>query len=451
MKATLEAAADAMHGQLEGRGAAYSGVSTDTRSLERGNLFFALKGPNFDGADYVARAGQQGAAGAVVTARVDCDLPQVIVADTRAALGRLGAAWREDLDVTVVGITGSNGKTTLKEMTAACLSTLAPTLSTHGNLNNDIGVPLMLTRLEPRHRYAVIEMGANHAGEIAYLTSLAAPDVVALTNAGPAHLEGFGSIDGVARAKGEILSSEKRPDVAVLNADDRYFDYWVSLVEDIDTLSFGLGSDADVYAVGVRANGGSTSFRLHLPGGEIDVRLSMPGIHNVRNACAAAAISTALGMDAESIAGALESVQPVSGRLKPLPGISGASVFDDSYNANPDSVVAAAEYLVSQPGEHWMVLGDMFELGSDAPRMHHEVGASVREAGVERLFATGGLSRNTVDGFGRGAQWYRSVDALIDAIRPALGAGVLVLVKGSRSMRMERVVEALCETAAEEA
>lgn len=443
MKADLVFAAGAVHGALQGDNRPFAAISTDTRSLSSGELFFALKGPNFDGHDYIAQAAAQGAAGVVVSELSNVDVSQIVVADTRAALGRLGAAWRQARDVTVVGITGSNGKTTLKELTAACLSAAGPTLATHGNLNNEIGVPLMLSRIEPEHRYAVIEMGANHAGEIAYLTSLASPDIVALTNAGAAHLEGFGSIDGVARAKGEILSGERRPKFAVLNADDHYFDYWASLVEDVDRLSFGLGGDADVYAVQIKAEGGVTSFRLHLPGGEIDLSLALPGTHNVRNACAAAAIATALGIDAETIRTALESVQPVSGRLQPLAGVNGATIFDDTYNANPNSVVAAAEFLATLPGEHWLVLGDMGELGDDAPRLHREVGERVKQAGVSRLFATGGLSRNTVDGFGDDGEWFSSVEALTATLAPALAADISVLVKGSRFMRMERVVDAL--------
>jgi len=343
----------------------------------------------------------------------------------------------------VVGITGSNGKTTLKELTAACLATTAPTLATHGNLNNDIGMPLMLTRIEKHHRFAVLEMGANHAGEIAYLTALARPDIVAITNAGAAHLEGFGSLDGVARAKGEILCGETRPKVAILNADDRYFDYWSALVEDTQLITFGIDGDADVHARNIEAEAGFSSFALHLPGGEIDVVLPLPGRHNVRNACAAAAIAIAGGIDTEDIKSALESVQPVEGRLRRVDGIDGATIYDDSYNANPLSVVAAAEFLASLPGENVIVLGDMGELGDEAARMHAETGAKVRDAGVARLLATGELSRNTVEAFGEGASWHAAVDELAARLKSELAGGMNVLVKGSRFMQMERVVEAL--------
>ena len=440
---TLAAAADSMHGKLHGTDYPFSGVSTDTRTLKKGELFIALQGPNFDGCDYVGEARDKGAAGAVVPTLVDEDISQISVEDSKRALGQLGAAWRRKLSPVVVGITGSNGKTTLKELTAACLAKAAPTLATHGNLNNDIGMPLMLTRIEEQHRFAVLEMGANHAGEIAYLVALAKPDIVAITNAADAHLEGFGSLDGVARAKGEILCGETRPKVAILNADDRYFEYWSTLVEDTQLITFGIDADADVRAGNIDADAACSSFDLHLPVGEIDIRLSLSGRHNVRNACAAAAIAVAAGVDIADIKFALESVQPVEGRLRRLAGIGGATIYDDSYNANPLSVAAAAEFLASLPGENILVLGDMGELGDDAARLHAETGAKVREAGISRLLATGALSRNTVEGFGNGASWHPEIDELTAQVRSELGPDSNVLVKGSRFMRMERVVEAL--------
>jgi UDP-N-acetylmuramoyl-tripeptide--D-alanyl-D-alanine ligase len=449
---TLAAAAVSMKGTLHGADQSFSGVSTDTRTLRRGELFVALQGPNFDGRDYVGQARDKGAAGAVVGALVDdgngASLPQVVVNDSKRALGLLGASWREQLGTTVIGITGSNGKTTLKEMTAACLRTTAPTLATQGNLNNEIGMPLMLTRFEERHRFAVLEMGANHAGEIAYLTALAKPNVVVITNAAAAHLEGFGSIDGVARAKGEILSGEIRPVIAVLNSDDRYFEYWSSLVQDVALLSFGIDGPADVRAVNIEADSGGSRFDLQVPGDETPVRLPLAGRHNVLNACAAAAVATTIGIDLAGIRSALESIAPVSGRLQPIAGPGGATIYDDSYNANPSSSIAAAEFLASLPGKSLLVLGDMAELGADAPRLHREVGERAASAGIDRLYATGGLSRNTVDGFGKGANWFPSIGDLVDALTPDMGQGSNVLVKGSRSSRMERVVDALCRSQA---
>ena len=440
---TLATAAEFVHGTLHGPDRAFNGVSTDTRTLRHGELFVALQGPNFDGCDYVGQAHDKGAAGALVPRLVDDGIAQIAVDDSRRALGALGAAWRQQLSPIVVGITGSNGKTTLKELTAACLATAAPTLATQGNLNNDIGMPLMLTRIEDHHRFAVLEMGANHVGEIAYLTALARPDIVAITNAGDAHLEGFGSRDGVARGKGEILRGETRPKVAILNADDRYFEYWSKLVEDTQLITFGIDANADVYASNIAAANGGSRFDLHLPGGEIDVTLALSGRHNVRNACAAAAIATAVGIDIADIKSGLESVQPVEGRLRRLAGIGGTTIYDDSYNANPVSVVAAAEFLAALPGDNLIVLGDMGELGDDAARLHAETGAKVRDAGVPRLLATGELSRNTVEAFGEGASWHADIDDLAAQLKSELVEGMNVLVKGSRFMRMERVVDAL--------
>ena len=445
MNSTLAAAAEDMMGVLHGDDRNFSGVSTDTRTLRGGELFFALQGPNFDGCDYVSVARQNGAAGAVVPRLVSDELAQITVDDTRRALGRLASAWRAGQNATVVGVTGSNGKTTLKELINACLQQQAPTLATQGNLNNDIGMPLMLTRIAAEHRYAVIEMGANHAGEIAYLTSLAKPDVAVITNAAAAHLEGFGSVEGVSRAKGEILQGEERPSVAVLNADDKYFDYWMSLVTDVRTLSFGFSPNADVRAEDIETGIEHSRFTLCLPAERVSVQLPLAGIHNVRNACAAAAVAHALGMSAGKITAALEGVSPVSGRLQPLRGSNGATLFDDTYNANPLSVIAAAEFVAQLSGESWLALGDMKELGDDAAVMHREVGEEVRKRGIDRLFGLGELSRNTVEGFGEHGSWFGSIDALVDELSATLTDSVNLLVKGSRSMRMERVVDALRE------
>lgn len=444
MNASLAFAANATGGTLTGADRKFDGVSTDTRTLAPGNLFVALSGPNFDGADYLDTALERGAVAAIVTARRDVDLPQIEVDDTRAALGRLGAAWRDARDVSVIGITGSNGKTTLKEMTRAILERVAPTLATAGNLNNEIGVPLMLCRLDDTHRFAVIEMGANHAGEIAYLTGLAKPDVVALTNAGPAHLEGFGSIEGVARAKGEILAGEPRPQLAILNADDDYFDFWQTIAADIRSLSFGLTDTADVTADDIRLDAAGSRFRLCLPGGDsVDVRLALTGEHNVRNACAAAAIAVGVGVTPADIAGGLAAVRPVEGRLAGIEGRNGSTIIDDSYNANPTSVAVAADYLASLAGTGIFVLGDMGELGADAEAMHRESGRDIREAGVSRLLAIGPLSKAAVEGFGPGGEWFDDRGALIDRAAELLAPGVTMLVKGSRLAGMERVVAAL--------
>ncbi|MEM8815903.1 MAG: UDP-N-acetylmuramoyl-tripeptide--D-alanyl-D-alanine ligase [Pseudomonadota bacterium] len=443
MTASLGFAATAMGGRLHGVDAEYTRVSIDTRALQAGDLFVALKGPNFDGADYLDAAREQGAAAAVVTERRDTALAQIVVDDTYAALGKLGSSWRDSQDLTVVGLTGSNGKTTLKELIGGILTRVGKTLATEGNLNNHIGVPLTLCRIRPQHRFAVIEMGANHAGEIAYLTSLVKPDAVALTNAGPAHLEGFGSIKGVSRAKGEILSGTPRPRTAVLNADDQYFDYWCGLASDIDVLSFGLGAAADVTARRVELHGDGSAFELVLPDATTDVRLALTGEHNIRNACAAAAVAHSLGAAAGDIAAGLAAVQPVGGRLAAVEGRNGLRVFDDSYNANPSSVVAAAGFLAALDGPRCFVLGDMGELGEEAASIHAQCGRDIRAAGVETLYALGDLTRHSVRGFGSGAVWFETLEELVVALGRDLEAGTAVLVKGSRFMAMERVVAEL--------
>jgi UDP-N-acetylmuramoyl-tripeptide--D-alanyl-D-alanine ligase len=455
MEGTLSQAAQILRGTLHGGDNPFSGVSTDTRTLSAGELFFALRGPNYDGEEFIGRAAAARAAGAVACDAINGQLPVIRVENTRRALGTLAAEWRRRMPATVIGLTGSNGKTTLKELIAACLSRAAPTLATRGNLNNDIGVPLMLSELEPRHRFAVIEMGANHAGEIAYLTSLAMPGIVVITNAAPAHLEGFGDIESVARAKGEILQGEHRPDWAILNADDRFFTYWKRLTAG-KTATFGFAVGADFRALDVTTTARGSNFILaseQIPGRnkKLEITLPLAGRHNVVHACAAAAVASVLGIDGDLIRRGLESATPVSGRLQPLSGIGGAYVYDDSYNANPASVTAAAQFIANCAGEGggegWLVLGDMRELGNDAEELHRTVGDEARKAGVRRLFATGPLSRLTVESFGSNAVWYENTDQLVRELVAELernaSRGINVLVKGSRSMQMERVVHAL--------
>ncbi len=444
IESSMTKAAESMHGVLQGSDVQFRGVSTDTRTIASGELFVALSGPNFNGSDFLKAAEERQAAGAVTSdSAAVTTLPKITVADSRLALGSLASSWRQEMPASIIGITGSNGKTTLKELIASCLSQSAETLATHGNLNNDIGLPLMLLKLEPLHRYAVIEMGANHAGEIEYLTSLAAPSVVAITNAGPAHLEGFGTIEGVAKAKGEILQSAERPRAAILNADDAWFDYWASLVSDLQLISFGLSSNAAVHASDISVHSDGTSFHLQMPNDQLQINLPLQGVHNVRNACAAAAVSLAFDLTAEQIKNGLETVAPVAGRLQPLAGIGGSRIFDDSYNSNPASAIAAAEFLVTQKGSSILVLADMRELGEDGKALHKSVGVAARDVGIDRLLATGELSKHTVDAFGEGATWYESAEEIGVDLCNTLCADQNVLVKGSRSMHMGRVVRAI--------
>lgn len=446
---TLSAAARAMNGSLHGADRSFSGVSTDTRSIRAGQLFVALEGPNFDGARFVVDAERAAAAGAVVREKVGAGLAQIRVTDTLRALGELAAAWRRQMPATVVGLTGSNGKTTLKEMIASCLGGVAETLATHGNLNNEIGVPLMLSQLSREHRFAVIEMGANHAGEIERLTACAAPDIVAITNAGAAHLEGFGSLEGVAKAKGEILAGQPRPRAAILNADDAYYDYWCSVAKGVPVISFGASSSADVRVAETEAAGDRMRVRLALCGEKLSVDLPLVGPHNAVNAAAAAAVASALGVGFSAIRDGLERMRPVGGRLAPRAGRNGVQVYDDSYNANPDSVKAAAAFIGAQAGESWLVLGSMAELGAEAEALHAEVGHAARDAGVARLYAVGPHVEAAVAAFGEGGAAFRKVADLSSALVAALAerAPERLLVKGSRSMRMERVVNELVESA----
>ena len=380
---------------------------------------------------------------ALVERPLAIDMPQLVVADTRLALGQLAAAWRRQLQTPLVAVTGSNGKTTVKEMCAAILSRAGSTLATRGNLNNDIGVPLTLLRLSQEHRFGVIEMGANHAGEIAYLTQLAAPQVAIITNAAPAHLEGFGSVEGVARAKGEIFSGLSDNGVAVINADDDYAGLWRELSSGSRTLCFGLAKPADVGARGLGDVHGS-ELEVLTPLGSFHLNLPLAGRHNIMNALAAITAALALNIDFSDIAAGLESLSVVKGRLTMRAGLNGATILDDSYNANPASLHAGLEVLASCRGVRLLALGDMGELGDNAEALHRQAGNDARAMGIDGLYATGRLSRRASEAFGENGHFYEQQQQLVEALLPQLNKEVTVLVKGSRSSRMERVVEALC-------
>jgi UDP-N-acetylmuramoyl-tripeptide--D-alanyl-D-alanine ligase len=375
-------------------------------------------------------------------------LPQVVVPETLAALSTFANAWRRAYDGIVIGITGSNGKTTVKEMTGAILGQLGSCLVTKGNLNNHIGVPLTLCRLETGHRTAVIEMGANHPGEIAHLARLAEPDVGLVINAGPAHLEGFGGLDGVARGKGEMFDALAADATAIINADDRFATFWHGLARRAGrVVTFGVREHADVMATDVRSrllNGAfSTTFRLHTHEGSRRIELALAGEHNVTNALAATAAAMAAGASLDAVQRGLQSMRPIAGRLEVREARNGARLIDDAYNANPGSLRVGLRALADVPGERWLVLGEMAELGEDAPRLHAEVGEFARETGVARLLAVGEGAKPAVAAFGADAQWYPSTDALIEALLPQLHAGLTIYVKGSRVNRLERVTAAL--------
>jgi UDP-N-acetylmuramoyl-tripeptide--D-alanyl-D-alanine ligase len=438
----LPQAAAWLAAERSGADVEFHGVSTDTRTLAPGALFIALRGPRFDGHDYVAEATARGAAALLVEHAVDSALPQLIVRDTRLAMGRLAAAWRLHCNTPLVAITGSNGKTTVKEMTRAIFAQTGTVLATEGNLNNDIGVPLTLLRLTPQHRHAVIEMGANHAGEIAYLSDLAQPDAAVITNAGPAHLAGFGTLEGVARAKGEIYRGLRENGVAVINADDPFADLWRGMAGTQRQLCFGMMPEAIVSARWEAAGCGSRLW-LQTPAGETELLLPLPGQHNVMNALAATALALALEVKLDAVRRGLEGMQGVAGRLAQRNAFNGAQLIDDSYNANPASMRAAIDVLAARPAPRVLVVGDMGELGETAAELHRAVGEYARAAGIEALYATGPLSAATAEGFGSGAKYFEDCAALATALHQVLTADMTVLVKGSRSARMERVVEAL--------
>ncbi|MFO1370987.1 MAG: UDP-N-acetylmuramoyl-tripeptide--D-alanyl-D-alanine ligase [Candidatus Competibacteraceae bacterium] len=440
----LQEVARLLGGDMIGDDVAFTTVGTDSRRLPPGALFVALTGPNFDGHDFVAAVRERGACAALVSRSLPVALPQVRVADTRLALGQLGAAWRARFTGPVIALTGSNGKTTLKEMIAAILRVKGPTLATDGNLNNDIGMPLTLLRLNGEHAYAVIEMGANHHGEIAYLAGLARPDVAIINNAGPCHLEGFGDVAGVARGKGEIFQGLGTNGVAVINRDDPYADYWVSLNPGRRILDFGLDRPATV--TGQVLDSVTNRFRLTVEGAELEIRLPVPGRHNVCNALAAAATTLAVGATLADIRQGLEAMRGIGGRMQALRCRYGGRLIHDAYNANPASLAAALQTVGAEPGRKWLVLGDMRELGPAAAELHAQSGREAKAAGFERLYALGEHSRAAATAFAGDGRHYQDVETLIVDLCCDLQSGgesPIVLIKGSRGMRMERVVVAL--------
>ena len=429
---------------LTGADAAVLRVSTDSRNLKPGDLFIALRGAKFDGGTYAAQALRQGAVGVVLDAHQAPDVsPAIRVEDTRLALGKLAAAWRNRFSLPIIAITGSNGKTTVKEMLAAILRAEAGTedavLATAGNFNNDIGLPLMLLRLTASHRYAVLEMGMNHLGEIDYLTRLARPDVALINNAQAAHVGLLGSVAEIARAKGEIFHGLSAHGTAIINADDGHFALWREANVGRRVLSFGLDQEADIRGE-YQPEGYGARLTITTAEARIDLQLQVPGKHNVRNALAAAAAALALGIAPAHIIAGLSSFTGVKGRLQKQPALHGSTIIDDTYNANPDSVLAALKVLSLFPGKKILVLGDMGELGAEAAALHAQMGLAAQQAGVDKLFALGAQSREAVAAFGPGAMHFERIQELLADLENELTADTTVLVKGSRFMQMERVV-----------
>lgn len=439
----LSAIAMWTHGRLLGDDAAVGGVAIDTRKLKAGDLFAAFKGEHVDGHDYLAQAAAAGASGALVSRKLDSPLPQVLVDDVEAALGDLASAVRAQRHARVIGITGSNGKTTVKTLVASILSLHGRTHVSVGSFNNEIGLPLTLLAMPEDAEYAVLEMGAGKPGDIAYLAAIARPEIGLVNIIAPAHLERMGSVEGVAETKGALYQALPADGVAIINADDAFAGFFAGLAGTRRVLRFGLEHKADVGADIVEPRADGSRFVLSTPEGDTEVNLALPGRHNVANALAAASIALALDVPLTTIVAGLEQARAVAGRLRRVTLPGGITLIDDSYNANPSSMAAAIATLVLADGERWLALGDMAELGADARALHAGVGAKARERGIERLFAVGPLGAATVEAFGTGGEHYADKAALIAALKAGLHGGVTCLVKGSHSAGMDEVVRAL--------
>jgi UDP-N-acetylmuramoyl-tripeptide--D-alanyl-D-alanine ligase len=434
-------------GTEAGRDVLIDAIATDTRTLDasdgRGALFVALKGERFDGHAHVADAVDAGIRAALVVRVLEVAVPQVVVADTERALAAFAAAMQHARSGKVIAITGSNGKTSVKSLALSILQRAGATYANPGNRNNEIGLPLAVLDAPEDARFAIYEMGAGKPGDIAYLTAIARPDVALVNNIAPAHLERMGSLLGVADTKGAIYDALPVGGVAVINADDAFAPYFAERAHGRRLVRFGLDATADVSARDLVADETGTRFVLATPDGDAPVTLALPGRHNVLNALAAASLALGAGASLQAITDGLAAARPVAGRLVTHHLANGATLIDDSYNANPGSLNAAIDTLAAAPGDGWLVLGDMRELGVDAEALHAEAGRRAKAAGIARLFTLGPLSAAAAESFGAGAAHFTTHAELAEAVRAALTANVRVLVKGSRGSAMDRVVHAL--------
>ncbi|GAA5099987.1 UDP-N-acetylmuramoyl-tripeptide--D-alanyl-D-alanine ligase [Wohlfahrtiimonas larvae] len=440
----LSDAAKILNGELRGEDAIFYGASTDTRSIQAGQLFFAWKGDKHDAHNFLDSIEAQGAIGAIVERYTpSVNISQIIVKDSQKALGVLAKEWKKHWKGTAIALTGSNGKTTLKEMIASILREKGQTLATEGNYNNHVGCPLTVLKLTDQYEYAVIEMGANHFEEIRYLTKIVQPNVAIVNNAGPCHLEGFGNIEGVAKAKGEIFEGLGKDGIAIINADDDYAQYWLSINTDHKIMTFGIRNDADVMAKNIQKQ----SFELVIHGESIHVNLSLVGIHNILNACAAAAATYSVGATLEEIQQGLENLHCVKGRLEKIQLSPNHILINDAYNGNPASLKAGIDALEGIADHTWLVLGDMRELGDFAIELHAECGQYAKSKGFDQLLALGELSKKSAEAFGEGGHHFANHDDIIATLRDNLKAiqneSVAILVKGSNSMKMFVVAEAM--------
>jgi len=446
---TLSEIAAMTAGRLIGDDVTITRIATDTRglatvepSVRTSSLFVALKGERFDGHDHLAAAGDAGI-GAALVSRVEGELPQVLVGDTQLALADLARGLQASRGAKVIAITGSNGKTSVKTLTLAILELAGRTYGNPGNRNNEIGLPLAVIDAPDDAEFAVYEMGAGAPGDIAYLTAIARPDVSIVNNIAPAHLERMGSLLGVADTKAAIYDALPEGGVAVINADDAFAPYFAERAQGRRVIRFGLEASADVSARDIHLGENGSTFTIVTPQGDAAAEIAMPGRHNVRNALAAASLALGAAVPLAIIVRGLAAARPVAGRLVTHRLRNGATLIDDSYNANPGSVAAAIDALAALPGASWLVLGDMRELGDDAEALHAQVGTRAREAGLARLYTLGPLSAAAARAFGAEARHFETHDALADALRADLTPDVRVLVKGSRGSAMDRIVAAL--------
>jgi UDP-N-acetylmuramoyl-tripeptide--D-alanyl-D-alanine ligase len=441
----LSEIAISINGDFCGEDKIIKGVSTDTRTIKKDQLFIGLRGPNFNGNEFINVAKKNGAAACVVDSNIVNDIQTIHVKDTKLALGDLARVWRKRLSSVFIGITGSNGKTTLKEMVSTCFSQNHKTFNTAGNYNNDIGMPLMILDMNNTYEYAVLEMGASKPGDIKYLVDVAYPDVVLINNAAPAHLDGFKSINGVANAKGEILQGKVTPKFAILNHDDSFYNLWAEMASNSEIMTFGSNSDAMIYPERITLEKNYSSFDLRTPKGSINIHLKLLGMHNILNACAAAAVLLSQSKTLSEIKNGLEATTPVSGRLVIKESQHGHEIIDDSYNSNPKSMSVAIEFLRKRDKTKVFVMGDMLELGKEKESLHKELGKKLNDADIDYLFGIGELTKHAVDSFKNNGFWYEDIDCMIEDIASMMlkNREMSILVKGSRSMKMERVVKVL--------
>jgi UDP-N-acetylmuramoyl-tripeptide--D-alanyl-D-alanine ligase len=444
MKMHLSQIALATQGQVIGEDVLVSHVGSDSRNIQAGELFVALKGEHFDGHDYADQTLKHGASAVMV--ETEGFAPSVVVKNTRLALGDLAAYWRNQFTIPVIAVTGSNGKTTVKEMLASILKSHLGDehllLSTQGNLNNDIGLPMTLLKLEPQHQFAVLEMGMNHLGEIRYLTQLAKPTIALINNASAAHVGEVGSLEDIAQAKAEIYEGLSNDGIALINVEDRFASLWKAKTSHLKQVTFGLHPDADVSAR-YQLNQQSSAVEIVCKETSLSFNLPVPGLHNVKNALAAATVAIVLGIPNQAIVQGLEHFVGVKGRLQIGRGKSGCCLIDDSYNANPASMKAAVDVLSNYTSPKIFVMGAMAELGNQSSQFHEEVGEYAKSKGIDRLLGFGEMAKFATRKFGEKGQYFETIDALIDFLMSEVQADATVLVKGSRSMRMERVVHAL--------